>query len=63
MKHKTLNKRLVLKRETIVNLSERAMGGVFGGIPATVCTCISCPGCAPSDFLTECDCPSTSPGC
>ena len=63
MKHKSLNKRLILKRETIVNLNERAMDGMLGGYNDTVRSCISCPICHPSDFPTECDCPSTNPGC
>ena len=69
MKPKALNKRLVLKRETIAHLGKTAMGEVYGGFfetLRTVCTptCkTDCPlSCGP---LSECICPiePTARGC
>ncbi len=64
MKPKFLNKGLVLKRETIVNLSETALGALVGGFKQTDRTCNpSCDECPISYPLSECECPSTYPGC
>ncbi len=67
MKPKALNKRLVLKRETIVNLSETEMGRMFGGIYYTHTGCSiplnSCLACHPSCHFSECVCLSTNPEC
>jgi len=60
MNTKTLNKRLVLNRETIVNLSKTAMGGMFGGYNDTdvahSCPLNTCSYCLLSFHFSECEC-------
>lgn len=43
MKSKSFNKQLILSKETIANLSEKAMDNVYGGYDKTQLTyCDSC---------------------
>ena len=55
MESKTLNKRLVLNRETIVNLSKTAMGDMFGGKDGTDAA-HTCTLCQQSFHFSECEC-------